>query len=102
MCIYIYRAEKGDEEDDGDVEGCGPFDWSGVVKRRKRIEREDVCAEVEGERGREKERATRNEKGLLFGGREREREGDSSWLQISLAVTKGLQRSKAAEAFFDR
>lgn len=27
---------------------------------------------------------------------------DSSWLQISLAVTKGLQRSKAAEAFFDR
>lgn len=53
MCIYIYRAEKGDEEDDGDVEGCGPFDWSGVVKRRKRIEREDVCAEVEGERGEE-------------------------------------------------
>lgn len=56
MHIYIYRAEKGDEEDDGDVEGCGPFDWSGVVKRRKRVEREDVCAEVEGERGREKER----------------------------------------------
>ena len=73
MHIYIYRAEKGDEEDDGDVEGCGPFDWSGVVKRRKRVEREDVCAEVEGGRGREKERGTRNEKGLLFGGRERER-----------------------------
>lgn len=50
MHIYIYRAEKGDEEDDGDVEGCGPFDWSGVVKRRKRVEREDVCAEVERER----------------------------------------------------
>ena len=26
MCVYIYRAEKGDEEDDGDVEGHGPFD----------------------------------------------------------------------------
>lgn len=56
------------------MEGCGPSDWSGLVKRRKRVEREDVCAEVEEGGEREREKGGRNEKkGLLFGGRKKDR-----------------------------